>query len=333
MQKALKAIYRLLDTATEKINISRDVASIESDQHLCTTSVDQNDNEQLQTNIDSDNEIELRTVSDYLGDDQRQTESQVEVRRSSTINKRPVRLIETAYIATDIFEPETFTQANNSKESAEWKKAMNCGMQSLRQNETWSLTVLPDSKSAIGCEWIYKVKTDDKGNVTRHKARIVAGGFSQTFGDEVFVFAPVARPATLRTLLIIAGHKKMVVKPYDVESAYLNGELKPEISIYMHQPEGFHEGADNLVCKLNKSLYGLKMNAIKNCTTLSASTTSSKARMIRACIYSRQHKGDWVFLSIHVDDITAASINSEMLRTFERDMKSHFTMKDLGKAS
>jgi len=116
-------------------------------------------------------------VSNYLGDDQRQTEGQVEVRRSSRINKRPERLIETAYIATDIFEPKTFTEANNSKESAEWKKAMNCEMQSLRHNETWSLTALPDGKSAIGCKWIYKVKTDNKGNVTRHKARLIAQGF------------------------------------------------------------------------------------------------------------------------------------------------------------
>jgi len=102
----------------------------------------------------------------------------------------------------------------------------------------------------------------------------------------------------------------------------------------MHQPEGFHEGADNLVCKLNKSVYGLKQRANKwnkNYTILYASITSSKARMIHACLYSRQHNGDWIFLSIHVDDIIAASTNSEMLRTFERYMKSHFTMKDLGK--
>jgi len=154
-------------------------------------------------------------VSDYLGDHQRQTEGQVEVRRSSKINKRSERLIETAYIATDIFEPKTFTEANNSEGSTEWKKAMNCEMQSLRQSETWPLTVLLDGKSAIVCKWIYKVKTDDKGNVTRHKARLVAQGFIQKFGEHYDeVFTPVARPATLRTLITIVGHQKMVVKHY-----------------------------------------------------------------------------------------------------------------------
>jgi hypothetical protein len=43
----------------------------------------------------------------------------------------------------------------------------------------------------------------------------------------------------------------------DVKSTLLNGELEEEI--YMDQPDGFiANGQENKVCKLLKSLYGLK---------------------------------------------------------------------------
>ena len=58
-------------------------------------------------------------------------------------------------------------------------------------------------------------------------------------------------------LLAIAAKDDLEIHQMDVQSAYLNGELEEEI--YMEQPEGFiPEGKEDLVCKLHKSLYGLK---------------------------------------------------------------------------
>ena len=51
----------------------------------------------------------------------------------------------------------------------------------------------------------------------------------------------------------------MIVKHYDIESAFLNGELSHEV--YMRQPEGYETNEDQYVCKLQKSLYGLKQGA------------------------------------------------------------------------
>lgn len=110
---------------------------------------------------------------------------------------------------------------------------------------------------------MYRVKEeeDGNGNVARFKACWVAQGFSQRHGiDYGEVFAPVATHTTLRTLLAVAGHKQMSVHHLDVKSAYLHGRLREEI--YMQQPLGFvAKGREKLVCKLERSLYGLKQAA------------------------------------------------------------------------
>jgi len=81
-------------------------------------------------------------------------------------------------------------------------------------------------------------------------------------------FAPVAKFASLRTVLAIAAAKDMEVHTMDVSSAFLNGDLDEET--YMAQPEGFAVlGQEHLVCCLKKSLYGLKQSprqCIRSCT-------------------------------------------------------------------
>ena len=102
------------------------------------------------------------------------------------------------------------------------------------------------------------MKYDERGDVNRYKARLVAQGFSQTPGVEFNeTFAPVARFGTIRSLLAVGVKRHMSIHQMDVTTAFLNGNLKEDI--YMRQPEGFEEpGRESQVCHLHKSLYGLK---------------------------------------------------------------------------
>ena len=88
-----------------------------------------------------------------------------ELRRSVRVNigKKPERLIETANTATaDVSEPKTFQEALNSDNAEQWSEAMNAEMESLQKNKTWMLRELPPGKTAVGCKWVYKAKTDDE---------------------------------------------------------------------------------------------------------------------------------------------------------------------------
>jgi Reverse transcriptase (RNA-dependent DNA polymerase) len=123
-------------------------------------------------------------------------------------------------------------------------------LDSINQHKTWEVVDLPKDRTAIGSKWVYKVKIDANGKVV-HKARLVAQGFTQKYGEDYDeVFAPVARPTSFRILLTIAGRENMAVMQYDVRTAFLNGNLDQEV--YMKPPKGF-EPSDKFL-KLRKSL-------------------------------------------------------------------------------
>lgn len=87
-----------------------------------------------------------------------------------------------------------------------WINAMEAEIRALEENNTWSLTVLPQGKQVIGCRWIYKIKYNSDGSLDRYKARLVAKGFTQKEGvDYTDTFSPVAKMVTVRTILAIAA--------------------------------------------------------------------------------------------------------------------------------
>ena len=118
---------------------------------------------------------------------------------------------------------------------------------------------MPAGKSAIGCKWVYKIKTRSDSTVDRYKAHLVAKGFTQEYGiDYEETFAPVAHLSSVRTLIVISPSRHWPIFQMDVKNAFLNGELTEEI--YMQLPPGFSHplGFSHKVCRLHRALYGLK---------------------------------------------------------------------------
>ena len=128
------------------------------------------------------------------------------------------------------------------------------------ENQTWNLVKLPKGRNFVGGKWVFRVKYDGNGELKCFKGRLVAQGFSQKYGiDYEEIFASVAHLSSIRTLIAFAAEKRLQVHQMDVVSAFLNGELTEEI--YMKQPLGYVQtGKEELVCKLRKSIYGLKQS-------------------------------------------------------------------------
>ena len=122
-------------------------------------------------------------------------------------------------------------------------------MNALYQNETWELVPLPKGKKSIGCKWVYKVKHDSNGHVSRYKARLVAKGYVQTYSiDYEETFAPVAKMATVRAVIVVAT-KGWYLHQMDVNNAFLHGDLQEEV--YMDQPHGYEDSRHpEYVCRL-----------------------------------------------------------------------------------
>lgn len=173
-------------------------------------------------------------------------------------------------------------------------------MASLERNQTGELCELPKGREAISCKWIYKLKTDEKGNITRYKARLVAQDFCQKYGvDYDEVFAPVAKQTTFRILLSIALKEKMIVQHLDAKTAFLNGKL--EQSIYMKQPLGFEtNNQKNLVCKLKKGIFGLKQAAKLWIDEIHKALINIGFQRSKNELLVHETRGKWLVLSVNL---------------------------------
>lgn len=310
--------YRLWDNKTRKIYISSDVDFNENydvtKQNTDSFSIDFNDvfgaDEEPPTAqpqplpIVSNEEPLAAQPQLQVSDEEEKGETEVNelrVLRNRESIREPDRYgVPVAYYTEVI--PISYHQAMASENADKWKQAMDDEMAALQENHTWSLSPLPKSKRAIGCRWIFAIKSNSSGELTRYKARLVAKGFSQREGIDYFeTYAPVVRYESVRLLLALAAERDYELMKFDVKTAFLYGQLQEEI--YMEQPPGYCEDV-NSVCKLHRSLYGLKQSPrcwnekfVGFLKTFSfASCESDK------CVFVGTVKGFSVYLALYVDD-------------------------------
>ena len=236
-------------------------------------------------------------------------------------------------LLTETDEPSSVQEALND---TNWYNSMKSEMLSLEKNETWELVPRPKNKNIIGSKWVYKIKRNSDGSINRYKSRCVAQGYSQVQGvDYQEVFSPVARFSAIRSLLAVANTNDFEIHQMDVETAFLNGTLDYEI--YMEQPEGFIDPNNpDYVCKLKKSLYGLKQSARRWNMTFDEYLKSEGYTKSDAddCIYIKftriGKKECVVILAVYVDDVIPISDSKELLIKEKSKLRKRFAMVDNG---
>jgi len=175
-----------------------------------------------------------------------------------------------------------FFQAVSDPDGDDWQDAIYDEIKSLIRNDTWTLVNRPDHGKTIGCRIVLRNKRKANGDLERRKARVVAKGFALRPGIDFYdTFTPVARLSSLRILMAIAVEQGMEVDQIDITAAYLNGVM--DNAVFMEKPDLLHEMLERVVrsesdidlvkkarkmlsqlksgdkvCKLNKSLYGLR---------------------------------------------------------------------------
>ncbi|GBN13751.1 Retrovirus-related Pol polyprotein from transposon TNT 1-94 [Araneus ventricosus] len=126
----------------------------------------------------------------------------------------------------------------------------------MKERKVWEFQELTDNSKVLGCLRVFSTKRDDENNIKCFKARLVAQGFKQRNGETFDeVYSPVINFGIIRFFfaILICLHKWLHLQ-LDVKFAYLHKPLKEKI--FMKQLPGFEQNP-NLVCRLQKALYGL----------------------------------------------------------------------------
>ncbi|GMI83719.1 hypothetical protein HRI_002041200 [Hibiscus trionum] len=239
---------------------------------------------------------------------------------------------------SSVYEPTYYHQ---TVKYPEWRQAMRDELQAMEYLKTWTVVPLLEGKQPIDYKWVYRVKYKADGTVDRFKARLVAKGFTQIEGvDYIDTFSPVAKMTSFKVLLALAASNDWHLLQLDVNNAFLNGQLDEEV--YMKLPLGYNlknstscvdlDASSNLVCKFNKSIYGLKQasrqwfhafsQVIIKCGFVQSSSEHS--------LFTKGTGDDFIALLVYVDDVVLAGKNLHLLEAVQDFLQSHFKLKLLG---
>ncbi|TPX30019.1 DNA-directed DNA polymerase [Synchytrium microbalum] len=228
--------------------------------------------------------------------------------------------------------PTSVAQCRKSLEWHAWNQAIQAELQSLRGRQVFSEPMeLPKNQKAIGFRWVFVKKFKD-GKVVRYKARLVAQGFNQRPGFDVFAtYSPVLDQPTYRLLLALARTLDFAMDNMDVITAYLYGDLHE--TIYMKLPDGMSSPKHirNPVVKITKSLYGLRQSGRQWYNKLATELTRHgyKTTTIDPCVFFKKTSLGRVITSVYVDDINVFGDTSAQIAA-KQELKSSFQMTDLG---
>ena len=241
---------------------------------------------------------------------QQQQDLPIAIRRPRREIRKPARFEDMVAYAFSVVEEgisQTFLEAISSPDKEKWKKAMDEEMQSLVKNHTWKLATLPKGKKEIGYKWVYAQKEGfPSKNYVRYKARLVAKGYAQKEGiDYNEVFSPVVKHSSIRILLALITQFNIELVQMDVKTAFLHGDLEEEI--YITQPDGFKvTGKENWVCKLSKSLYGLKQSPrqwYKRFDQFMIGQNYTRSSFDHCVYFRKLQDGSFIYLLLYVDGI------------------------------
>ena len=236
--------------------------------------------------------------------------------------------------------PKTYREAMSSPSAPGWRASMDKEIASCAKKGVWTLVArkdLPRGTNVLPNKWVYRIKIDEVGTLTELKSRVTPKGFKQKEGVDYFeVFAATGRYKSLRLGLSLTARWDHELVQMDVPTAFLNAEVEEEV--YMELPEGYRDGHEGMVCKLNKSLYGLKQSPRNWYLLFSGFIMKQmgfKATVSDPCLFfKRSRTGRLILLFLFVDDTQTSYHRDDQSEWNELKamLVKRFDTKDLGES-
>ncbi|PLW48960.1 hypothetical protein PCANC_10671 [Puccinia coronata f. sp. avenae] len=237
-----------------------------------------------------------------------------------TVQSLPVR--------SDIVIPNHIHHALGGSQSNEWCQAAEAELQQLEKLGVWSAVKPVKGRKVIGARWVFALKRNTSGAITRFKARYVARGFNQRPGQDFGnTYAPTASLATLCLFLSISVQKVFVTHSFDVSSAYLYSPIDKEV--YVKPPTKLHPELKGKVLRLHKELYGTKKAGrcwwlhFKNILAKLDFSASKVESLL--CVYKRDDI--LIYIWMHVNNGLVVSNSPAALDKLCRNLTQHLEIK------
>jgi hypothetical protein len=206
------------------------------------------------------------------------------------------------------------------------------GVRCPAANDTWTLVPRLPGVNLVTGKWVFRHKFRSDGSLDRYKARWVVRGFTQRPGiDYGETFSPVVKPATIQAVLTLALSRSWPIHQLDVKNVFLHGTLNE--TIYCAQPKGFVDSfRPDYVCRLNKSLHGLKQAPRAWHHRFASHITSLGFTEVKSdtSLFIYRHGTDMAFLLLYVDDIVLMASSMSFLQRIITALRQEFFMTDMG---
>lgn len=354
--------YKLWDLESNKFVVSRDVKFMEESEGAQIEGETKMTTKHVTIDIEESNDFprdvaingQINTLDDEGSDDDNedvihsqsvQPSAPTGLRRSTRQSKPPgqwwkatpvssstaTNLADLAAIALLAADgPNSYDEATSPDNIDFWAPGIKKEEDSIRENKTFTLVDRRPDMNVIPSRYVFRVKAGGP------KVRIVAKGFRQVHGvDFTETYAPVVSLTTVRCFLAIVAHLDLECDQMDVVTAFLNGDLEEDI--YMEVPAGFRDpNRPNLVCKLQKAIYGLKQASRQWYAKINSFLVDSLKFTNSAyepCLYIKHDGNSIILIVLYVDDLLIAGNDRSMMNKVKDEFKKRFKMKDLGVAN
>ena len=237
----------------------------------------------------------------------------------------------------DIPIPKGYKQAITGPWAEYWQEAIVKELAGLVALRTWDLVLcssMPAGSNTMHCHFVFDVKRKSNRAVEKFKARLVADGNTQKFGiDFDRIFSTVVKSSTIRLVLIVAAARDYNLSQIDIRQAYLQAELSEDL--YMRVPPSipaFDEKGRPMVCKLNRTLYGLKQ-AGREWGMLFAAFLVSWGFIrstIDTCLFTYAKDKLILWVLVYVDDCLIVENDASLRSRFVTDLGKRFPVDDRG---
>ena len=179
---------------------------------------------------------------------------------------------------------------------------------------------------------MFIVKVNPNGSIARLKARLVAKGYAQTYDvDYSETFSPVAKMTSVQLCISLVATYNWDLHQFDIKNAFLHGDLQEEV--HMEQPPRFvAQGEIGRVCRLRKSLYGLKQSPHVWFGKFTQVVEEFDMQMSKSnySVFYRNSNSGIILLVVYVDDIVITGSDSKGISSLKSFLQSQFHTKDLG---